>query len=377
MGLFNFFKNQFIEVIEWTDNSANTMVYRFPVENKEIKMGAALTVRESQLAVFINEGVIADVFYPGRYSLSTENMPLITKLKSWKFGFNSPFKAEVYFVNTKQFTDQKWGTSNPIMIRDKEFGMLRLRGYGIFSYGVTNAEIFLKEVFGTNQRFDTESISGQLKRTIISGITDLIGESKIPALDLAMNYDELSEGAKIKLQPKFYEFGFELKTLIIENLSLPEEVEKVMDKRTSMGVLGNLNQYTQYQAAEAIRDAAKNQGGMAGAGVSIGAGAAIGNIMAESLRGNSSTQNSSKINTIECPHCHMQVPSNHKFCNECGKPLEELKNKCNKCDAEIKSSAKFCPECGQAQNQEKFCTNCKVKMSPNAKFCPECGTENA
>jgi len=376
MGLFGFIKNQFIEVIEWTDNTTDTMVYRFPVENKEIKMGAQLTVRESQLAVFVNEGVIADVFYPGRYTLSTENMPVITKLKSWEFGFNSPFKAEVYFVNSKQFTDQKWGTSNPIMMRDKEFGMLRLRGYGIYSYRVTNAEIFLKEVFGTNQKFDTESIAGQLKRTILSGITDLLGESKIPALDLAMNYDELSEQAKNKLQPKFYEFGFELKTLLIENLSLPEEVEKVLDKRTSMGVLGNLNQYTQYQAAEAIRDAAQNTSGIAGAGVSIGAGAAIGNIMAESLRGNSNSQTVAEASTIECPHCHVQVPSNNKFCNECGKPLEELKNKCNKCGAEINSSTKFCPECGQAQNLEKFCSKCRAKMSPNAKFCPECGNAN-
>jgi len=191
-----------------------------------------------------------------------------------------------------------------------------------------------------------------------------------------MNYDELSQQAKNKLNPKFNEFGFELKTLIIENLSLPEEVEKVMDKRTSMGVLGNLNQYTQYQAAEAIRDAAQNTSGIAGAGVSIGAGAAIGNIMAESLRGNSNSQTVAEASTIECPHCHVQVPSNNKFCNECGKPLEELKNKCNKCGAEINSSTKFCPECGQAQNLEKFCSKCRAKMSPNAKFCPECGNAN-
>lgn len=346
MGLFKFIKNQFIEVIEWTDNTLETMVYRFPVENKEIKMGAQLTVRESQLAVFVNEGEIADVFYPGRYILSTENLPVITKLKSWKYGFDSPFKAEVYFINSKQFTDQKWGTSNPIMMRDKDFGMLRLRGYGIYSYRVNNAEKFLKEVFGTNQLFDTESISGQLKRTIVSGIADLIGEAKIPALDLAMNYDELSDKAKEKLQPKFNEFGFELKTLIIENLSLPEEVERVMDKRTSMGVLGNLNQYTQYQAAEAIRDAAQNAGGMGGAGVSIGAGVTIGNIMTEALRGTSSSENHSEKSTMECPHCHFQVPSNHKFCSQCGKSLTILMNKCNKCGGEIDSNAKFCPECG-------------------------------
>ncbi|NLY18771.1 MAG: hypothetical protein GX045_07430, partial [Clostridiaceae bacterium] len=169
MGVFDFIKNQLIEVIEWTDDTAGTMVYRFPVAGKEIKMGAQLTVRESQVAVFVNEGQIADVFQPGRYTLTTQNMPILTKLKSWKYGFNSPFKAEVYFVNTRQFTDQKWGTSNPVMMRDAEFGMLRLRAYGIYSFRVTDPVVFLKEVFGTGSMFDTNSITGQLRRSIVSG----------------------------------------------------------------------------------------------------------------------------------------------------------------------------------------------------------------
>ncbi len=179
--IMKFIKSQLIEVIEWTDNTTDTMVYRFPVKDNEIKMGAQLTVRESQVAVFVNEGQIADVFEPGRYQLSTANMPVLTKLKAWKYGFNSPFKAEVYFVNTKQFTNQKWGTSNPIMMRDAEFGMIRLRAFGIFSFRVKDAATFLKEIFGTNRVFDTESIVGQLKRSLVSGIADMIGESKIPA----------------------------------------------------------------------------------------------------------------------------------------------------------------------------------------------------
>jgi membrane protease subunit (stomatin/prohibitin family) len=170
LGVLDFIKSQFIEVIEWTDDTTDIMVYRFPVQNKEIKMGAQLIVRESQSAVFVNEGVITDVFGPGRYQLVTQNMPVLTKLKSWKYGFNSPFKAEVYFINTKQFTDQKWGTSNPIMMRDKEFGMLRLRAYGIFSFKVTDPVVFLKEVFGTNQQFDTESIANQLKHSVVMGV---------------------------------------------------------------------------------------------------------------------------------------------------------------------------------------------------------------
>ncbi|MDP3486639.1 MAG: SPFH domain-containing protein, partial [Bacillota bacterium] len=210
MGIFKFIKSQFIEVIEWTDPTTDTLVYRFPVQGNEIKMGAQLTVRESQAAIFVNEGQIADVFPPGRYQLTTENMPVMTKLRSWKYGFNSPFKAEVYFVNTKQFTNQKWGTANPIMMRDQEFGMLRLRAFGIFSFRVTDPAKFLKELFGTNSTFQTEDIAGQLRGMIISGMTDLVAESKIAALDLAMHYDELGAQARHKMSPRFGEFGLDV-----------------------------------------------------------------------------------------------------------------------------------------------------------------------
>ena len=376
MGLFKFIRSQFIEVIEWTDNTSDTMVYRFPVANKEIKMGAQLTVRESQAAVFINEGKTADVFSPGRYRLSTENMPVLTKLKSWKYGFDSPFKAEVYFVNTKQFTNQKWGTSNPVMMRDAEFGMLRLRAYGNYSYRVSDPEVFMKEIFGSNQEFTTHKISGHLKGLIISGLTDLLAESRIPALDLAMHYDELSQMAKEKMNTKFGQYGFSLTTFFIENISLPEEVEKIMDKRTSMGVLGNLNQYTQYQSAEAVRDAAKNSSGFAGAGVGIGAGAAIGNIMGKALNNQNQGQNIQTQNTISCPNCREQISPSSKFCNVCGKPVQALKVKCIKCDFEINKNSKFCPECGEAQNVKKNCDNCGAEISSRSKFCPECGNKS-
>lgn len=371
MGLFDFIKGQFIEVIEWTDSTTDTIVYRFPVQGKEIKMGAQLTVRESQTAIFVNEGQIADVFAPGRYTLTTENMPILTKLKSWKYGFNSPFKAEVYFVNTKQFTNQKWGTSNPIMMRDAEFGMIRLRAFGIYSFRVKDPVKFLKEVFGTNESFDTESISEQLKRSLISGLTDLLGESKIPAMDLAMNYDELSQNAVAKLQPRFEELGLALASLFIENISLPEEVEKVLDKRTSMGIIGNMQKYTQYQAAEAIRDAAQNTGGgLAGAGVGFGAGNAIGSIMSEALK----TTNQPEMSV--CQYCNAKIPSGVKFCPECGKTLISLKVKCIKCGSEIDKGVKFCPECGAVQSTETTCKGCGKTIPANSKFCPECGTKN-
>lgn len=377
MGLLNFIKGQFIEVIEWTDSSSNTMVYRFPVMNKEIKMGAQLTVRESQTAIFVNEGQVADVFGPGRYELTTQNMPVLTKLKSWKYGFNSPFKAEVYFINTKQFTDQKWGTSNPIMMRDAEFGIIRLRAFGIFSFRVTDSVKFLKELFGTNEVFDTENIIGQLKRSVVSGLTDLLGESKVPAIDLAMYYDELSNQAKEKLQPRFEDFGFQLSTFYIENISLPEEVEKVVDKRTSMGVIGNMQQYAQYQTAEAIRDAAQNEsGGFASVGAGIGAGSAIGNMMGEAMRTmGQKPQEPQSSQDSKCPNCGASVPQGYKFCGGCGKAIGTPKVKCTKCSKEIDSGLKFCPECGSVQSVDNFCKNCGNKIEEGSNFCAKCGTK--
>lgn len=375
MGLFKFIKGQLIEVIEWADNTTDTMVYCFPVEGKEIKMGAQLTVRESQAAVFINEGKIADIYGPGRYKLTTQNMPVLTKLKSWKYGFDSPFKAEVYFVNTKQFTDQKWGTTRPIMMRDAELGMLRLRAYGNYSYRVSDPEKFMKEIFGSNQEYGTYEIEGHLKGLIVSGLADLVAESQIPALDLAMYYDELSEKSKEKLNPRFENYGFTITSFYIESISLPEEVEEVMDKRTSMGVLGNLGKYAQYQTAEAIRDAAKNEGGFAGVGASFGAGTAIGKMMGESIGNLAHNDKQHQGNMITCPHCKGRVPSLGKYCNLCGKPLEAPKKKCVKCNAEINVKSKFCPHCGEAQNENKFCDDCGAEISPNAKFCPECGSK--
>ena len=369
MNIWDAVQNQFIEVIEWLDEGLENIVYRFPVAGQEIKMGAQLIVRESQVAVFINEGKIADVFTPGTYVLSTQNMPVLTKLKSWKYMFNSPFKAEVYFINTKQFLNQNWGTSNPVLMRDKEFGMIRLRGYGIFSYRVNNPGLFLQDIFGTNGDFSVESISNHLKKMITSSLSDLIAESKIGALDLASNYDELSQMGKEKISNIFENFGLELKTFVIENLSLPEEVEKSVDKRTSIGVFGDIGEYTRVQAADAILEAAQNEsGGLASAGVGLGAGATMGNIFANSMNfGN----NKEEVG-IACPECKTVNKKEAKFCCNCGKSLEtDNKVPCIKCGVRIEKNSKFCSECGA--KQEKVCAKCGTVLSNEAKFCGECG----
>ena len=331
MGLFDVFTSQLVDVIEWKDDSSDTMVFRYDRNGKEIMMGAQLTVRESQVAIMVNEGKLADVFQPGRYELSTQNMPIMTALKSWKYGFNSPFKAEVYFVNTKQFLDQKWGTSNPVMMRDAEFGMIRLRAFGIYSFRVADPVAFLKEVFGTTAYMTVEGVTGQIKRTLVSGLSDAIAQSKIPALDLAANYDELSQYALQTLAPRISGLGLKLESFLIENISLPDEVEKAMDRRTSMGVVGDLNQYTQFQAAEAMREAANNPGGMAGMGVGMGAGMGMSAMMGQAMQ--SAAQGAAPAPQQPAA----PAPAGEtKFCAECG--------------SRIPRSAKFCPECGTKQS---------------------------
>lgn len=323
----NMIKGQLIDVIEWIDNSTNTIVYRYDRNGKEIMMGAQLTVRESQLAVFVNEGEIADIFTPGRYELSTQNMPIMTALKSWKYGFNSPFKAEVYFISTKQFRDVKWGTTNPVMMRDAEFGMIRLRVFGSLAFRVGDPAKFLKEVFGTNSLFKVEDIAEQLKRTVVSNLSDTIAESAIPALDLAANYDELSEFAAGKMRPKFDELGVYLVSLVIENISLPEDVEKSMDKRTSMGVVGNLDNYAKFQAAEALRESANNPGNQfAGMGVGMAAASMMGNMFNQNMQnqGQAVPQNAgaSVAGSKFCSNCGSPVAPEAKFCGNCGNKLQ-------------------------------------------------------
>lgn len=375
MGFFDFIKSQFIEVIEWTDMDQDQLVYRFPVKGKEIKMGAQLTVRASQLAVFVNEGQIADVFQPGRYELTTQNLPILTKLKAWKYGFNSPFKAEVYFVSTRQFTGQKWGTTRPVMMRDQDFGLLRLRAYGIFSYRVNNAGIFLRELFGTSGTFKTEDIKEQLMSMAVSSLSDLLAESRIPALDFSMHYDELSMEGRQKLQPKFNSYGFKLVSFTIENISLPEDVEKAMDKRTSMGVVGDLNDFTKYQTAEAIREAANNEGGgLAGAGAGMGAGAAMAHSMMGSMKSQQGSEEPQAVK-VKCTNCGASVDGNARFCPSCGNSMKVEKTACIECGAMIDEGTKFCPQCGANQLEKTRCTNCGVELKPGTKFCPECGTK--
>ena len=351
MALIGFIKGQFIEVIEWTDNTSNTIVYRFPVRGSNIKMGAQLTVRESQAAIFVNEGVVADLFTPGRYMLSTQNMPVLTALNSWRHGFNSPFKADVYFVNTKQFANQRWGTTNPIMMRDPELGALRLRGFGTYAFRVSDPLVFMKEIFGTSQAFETEDITNQLKSFLVSGLTDCIAELRVPAFDLAMNYGKIGEAACRSVMPRFEAFGLKLTSVVVENLSLPPEVEKVLDQRTSMGVIGSaLPQYAQYQATEAMRDAARNKGGISGAGIGMGAGAALGRMMGDAM-GQLNQQAAAQAQQQTQQQAQYQPQAQHQ----------------PQTPAPAASGAQG------AGGGARFCQQCGAALAENARFCPQCG----
>ena len=281
MGIFDFLSGEFIDVIHWVDDTRDTMVWRFEREGHEIKYGAKLTVREGQAAVFVHEGQLADVFTPGLYMLETNNMPIMTTLQHWDHGFKSPFKSEIYFVNTTRFNDLKWGTKNPIMLRDPEFGPTRIRAYGTYSIRVTDPARFMTEIVGTDGEFTTDEITFQIRNIIVQEFSRGIAGSGIPVLDMAANTGDLGKMIATEISPTLEAYGLSIPELYIENISLPPAVEKALDKRTSMGIVGDLNAYTQFSAAEAMTTAAQNPagGGMA-AGLGAGMGMAIGAQMA-------------------------------------------------------------------------------------------------
>lgn len=285
MGLFDFIKNEFIEVIEWVDDTPDTVIYKFPDKGNKINNGAQLTVRESQVVVLMNEGEFGDVYIPGRHELTTKNMPIITTLKSWKYLFDSPFKVDIYYVSTKQFTNLKWGTSNPVIVRDKEFGQVRLRSFGSYAVRVIDPKKFIKEFAGTNPWVRIDIVSEQLRNIIVSKLSEGLAEANISILDLAANFTEIGEKLKPVFQKEFDVWGIELGQFYIENVSLPEEVEKMLDKTTQLNMLNNkLNQFNQMQGGIAIENLANNPGAAGTAG--IGAGVVLTNLLQQAQQPN-------------------------------------------------------------------------------------------
>jgi membrane protease subunit (stomatin/prohibitin family) len=326
----SFFSKQFIDVIQWTESGDGTLAYRYPMEDMEIQNGGKLTVRDSQMAVFVNEGRIADVFGPGLYTLSTNTLPILTYLMNWDKAFKSPFKSDVYYFSTRLQIDQKWGTPNPITIRDKEFGAVRIRAFGIYSYHISGPKAFYEKISGTRAVYRVSDLDGQLRNTIIGRMTTAFAGSTVDFLDMAANQSRLAELMKSELGPVFTDLGLTLDSFVVENVSLPEELQKMLDQRISMNMLGDMGRYTQFQAAQALPIAAANEGGVAGLGVGLGAGLTMGQQMVNAMNpAPAATPGSSSGTKPAAP------ASGTKFCTNCGQSIGR--------------AVKFCPECGTAQ----------------------------
>lgn len=316
MGLRSFLEQQFIDVIHWTEPDTGVLAYRYPMANMEIQSGAQLTVRESQMAAFVNEGRIADVFGPGLYTLTTRTLPLLTDLKNWDKEFHSPFKSDVFFFSTRLQIDQKWGTATPITIREKEFGAVRVRAYGIYSYRVTDPRAFFTNVSATQEMYRVEDLEGQLRNTIVAKMTEVIAPVEVPFLDMAANQGELAQRVTDQIRPAFAALGLGLNSFVIENLSLPEELQKFLDQRISMNMVGDMGRFTQFSMAHSLPTAAANPGGGGAAeGLGLGAGIAMGQALMNGMKTAPPSEN-----TKFCLECGKGIPRGAKFCPECGKP---------------------------------------------------------
>jgi membrane protease subunit (stomatin/prohibitin family) len=329
----SFLSKQFIDVIQWTEPEDGILAYRYPMEDMEIQNGGKLTVRDSQMAVFVNEGRIADVFAPGLYTLNTNTLPILTYLMNWDKAFKSPFKSDVYYFSTRLQTNQRWGTATPITIRDKEFGAVRVRGYGIYAYRIADPKVFYQKVSGTRDIYGVPDLEGQLRNTIVARMTDGFAQSSVPFLDMAANQAALGLKIVEVLKPSFAELGLSLETFVVENISLPEELQQRLDQRIGMNMIGDMGKYTQYQVAESMPIAAANEGGGA-AGIGVGLGAGL--TMAQSMMNAVKTGQTTPAEPAAPPLAPPAAPATEtKFCTNCG----------NK----IPRASKFCPECGTAQ----------------------------
>lgn len=319
LSLREFLVRQLIDVIQWTETDDHLLACRYPMEDMEIKNGAQLTVRDSQMALFVQEGRIADVFPPGLYTLTTRNLPLLTDLMNWDKGFQSPFKSDVYFFSTRLRMDQRWGTATPITIRDQEFGAMRLRGYGIYSYRIADPKLFYSNVSGTRDFYFVADLEGQLRNTIVAKMADIFAPSEVAFLDMSANQAKLAALMAGELKPVFAGLGLELAHFVVESLSLPDELQKVLDQRIGSQMAGDLGRYTQFQAAQALPVAAANPGGAAGAGVGLAAGLTMAQSMMTAIEGAPATPAAGAESKF-CLECGHAIPRRAKFCPECGKP---------------------------------------------------------
>lgn len=363
----------FIEIVEWLDPAGTEMIHRIPQQGSaDIKMGAQLIVRDSQMAIFFHNGHAADSFTTGRHTLSTLNLPIITRLLALPFGFKSPFRAEVYFVNQKVFTDLKWGTKHPVTFRDSKLGLIRLRGHGAFTMRIQNPSLFLNSVVGRQARYTTEDIQSYLRDVIIARLNDLLGEKLETILDLPAQYTELAGEFRGSVMQEFAKYGLELVDFYISSITPPDEVSKMIDQRSGMEAVGDLDKFMKFEMARGIGQA--DGAGPAGAGLGMAAG--VGLMMPAMMNSVFAPEQQDlkreSVPTVTCPKCHADTPAQSRYCYRCGHQMI-AQNLCPNCNHELPSEAKFCLNCGQKLDARAACPHCDNEVLPGSKFCGSCG----